>query len=203
MATRRKKPRRPGTLRQEAWWRSARFRQHARALALRNSAALARGPKCGARAKSTGEPCRRPAMKNGRCRHHGGRTPKGDNWHVVQLPNDPRSPASGQKRARKLRDRERVDLRCRQRKWGMTPEERAAHDAWHRAHPPGKASRRARARVQRVGRAETEELLHRPDPPKSAEMLENEKYLAEARAQLAAFEAAREMEEEQELELLS
>jgi hypothetical protein len=39
-------------------------------------------PRCGARRKSTGTPCRAPAMPNGRCRVHGGpstgpRTPEG------------------------------------------------------------------------------------------------------------------------------
>lgn len=32
---------------------------------------------CGATSKRTGFPCRQPAMKNGRCRLHGGKTPKG------------------------------------------------------------------------------------------------------------------------------
>jgi hypothetical protein len=35
--------------------------------------ALALHPRCGARAKTTGCPCRGWAMKNGRCRMHGGR----------------------------------------------------------------------------------------------------------------------------------
>jgi len=29
---------------------------------------------CGAKAKRTGRPCRQPAMKNGRCRLHGGKS---------------------------------------------------------------------------------------------------------------------------------
>lgn len=29
-------------------------------------------PKCGAHARSSGKPCQRPAMANGRCYHHGG-----------------------------------------------------------------------------------------------------------------------------------
>ena len=40
------------------------------------------GPRCGATCKRTGQPCRGPAMVNGRCRMHGGtstgpRTPEG------------------------------------------------------------------------------------------------------------------------------
>jgi len=29
-------------------------------------------PRCGAKAKSTGKPCRARALKNGRCKYHGG-----------------------------------------------------------------------------------------------------------------------------------
>lgn len=35
------------------------------------------GPTCGATAKRTGEPCKAPAMSNGRCRVHGGTSLKG------------------------------------------------------------------------------------------------------------------------------
>jgi hypothetical protein len=34
--------------------------------------ALAQHPKCGAHSRRTGNPCRQPAMPNGRCRMHGG-----------------------------------------------------------------------------------------------------------------------------------
>lgn len=35
-------------------------------------AAADRAPRCGARRKATGAPCRAPAMVNGRCHKHGG-----------------------------------------------------------------------------------------------------------------------------------
>ena len=35
-------------------------------------AAAVAAPRCGARRKRTGEPCRAPAMSNGRCHKHGG-----------------------------------------------------------------------------------------------------------------------------------
>ena len=38
-------------------------------------AALALHPRCGAHARTTGEPCKLPAMANGRCRLHGGLSP--------------------------------------------------------------------------------------------------------------------------------
>lgn len=36
--------------------------------------ALEDHPKCGAHCRTTGNPCRNPAMKNGRCRMHGGKS---------------------------------------------------------------------------------------------------------------------------------
>lgn len=35
--------------------------------------AMQQAPRCGAHARTTGQPCRSPAMKNGRCRMHGGK----------------------------------------------------------------------------------------------------------------------------------
>ncbi len=37
-------------------------------------AALVLHPRCGAYCRSTGEPCKNAAMKNGRCRMHGGKS---------------------------------------------------------------------------------------------------------------------------------
>ena len=36
--------------------------------------ALAAHPRCGAQCRTTGQPCRNPAMTNGRCRMHGGKS---------------------------------------------------------------------------------------------------------------------------------
>jgi len=36
--------------------------------------ALELHPKCGAKCKRTGEPCKNASMKNGRCRMHGGKS---------------------------------------------------------------------------------------------------------------------------------
>ena len=50
-------------------------------------------PKCGARRRTDGEPCRQPVAEEGkRCRYHGGATPKGRDWHRVQLPAPGASP---------------------------------------------------------------------------------------------------------------
>lgn len=35
---------------------------------------LFNAPRCGAHARRTGKPCMAPAMKNGRCRMHGGKS---------------------------------------------------------------------------------------------------------------------------------
>ncbi len=34
-------------------------------------------PRCGAHARTTGKPCRKAAMANGRCRNHGGKSLSG------------------------------------------------------------------------------------------------------------------------------
>ncbi len=40
---------------------------------IRPEARLQAAARCGAYARTTGQPCRGPAMKNGRCRMHGGK----------------------------------------------------------------------------------------------------------------------------------
>lgn len=35
--------------------------------------AMHAAPRCGAHARTTGQPCKSPAMQNGRCRMHGGK----------------------------------------------------------------------------------------------------------------------------------
>src|SRR5215467_3704776 len=63
-----------------------RVRARLEALVMANAA-----PRCGARSKRTGKPCRAAAMRNGRCKVHGGnstgpRTPEGLlQWLQVEL----------------------------------------------------------------------------------------------------------------------
>jgi hypothetical protein len=104
---------------------------------------------CGAKAKSSGEPCRNPGMENGRCRLHGGLTPKGKNWHRVQWPA---SDAPPEKLEKKLRELKRRQLRREARVAAMTPEERARYEAWHRTHRAGSPTDRARLRHDREAR---------------------------------------------------
>jgi len=41
----------------------------------RANGGLALHPRCGAHCRTTGQPCRNPSMRNGRCRMHGGKSP--------------------------------------------------------------------------------------------------------------------------------
>lgn len=105
-------------------------------------------PKCTATAKSTGEQCRDLAMPNGKCFRHGGATPKGADWHKKQWPNGKR-PDAVAKAEEKLRAHEKKAKGRERRLALMTPDERAAHEAWHRSHRPTSPADRARARADR------------------------------------------------------
>lgn len=122
--------------------------------------------RCGAHAKITGEPCRQIAMPNGRCYFHGGATPRGDRWHKLQPPK------AGPAHARKFQGKmivveRRAGKRSRQLD-KMTPEERAAHKEWQRAHEPGppakRAAERARRKQNREAREHYQRTLNEPRP---------------------------------------
>lgn len=168
--------RRPGprTPAQEAWARSSRFRETGRAMMKRFNLLRAFGPKCGARTRRDGHPCQHPAMANGRCFRHGGRTPKGDQWHQPQWP-DADAPNWEAKLHRKLRDRERAAKKRAVQLKAMTPEERAAHGAWQRAHKPGSAAKRTMARKERADAAAFRAVIDaRPLPQTKAETARQE-----------------------------
>lgn len=60
--------------------------------------------KCGAYSRRTGKPCRQPAMKNGRCRIHGGKStgpPKG-NQNALKHGFYTREAIAGRKDIRRL-----------------------------------------------------------------------------------------------------
>lgn len=105
-------------------------------------------PRCGATAKSTGQPCQLEAMANGRCCHHGGKTPSGDQWHKTQWPKGS-APDAEQKLGRKLKAAERAAKKRARRLAEMTPDERQRHDEWQWTHRPGPPSVRAAARDRR------------------------------------------------------
>lgn len=136
---------------------------------------------CGAKARSTGEPCRQiPAKGRKRCKFHGGATPRGDGgdgWHTpafpAGLPVD--SPHSARMKATKRRQQ-------RARVAKMTPEERAGHAEWHRAHKPGSKSARAQGRQNRDARRWLASLGQDTAAAPTPEIAE----LREARAKLSA-----------------
>ena len=69
---------------QQIWLRSARFNQIRLTSLKLARLRIAHGAKCGAARKSDGLPCQNLPLQNGRCRFHGGRTPKGKQRHMVQ-----------------------------------------------------------------------------------------------------------------------
>lgn len=114
-------------------------------------------PKCGAKARTTGEPCKQPVEEVGkRCRYHGGATPRGKEWHRRQLPKRGTSLATWEKResARMARDR-----KAEARRAAMTPEERAAHEERRKPKQPGTPLERARRKSNREAKAMLAELM--------------------------------------------
>lgn len=148
---------------QTAWVRSVKFRAAARqGLALGLAARLA-AKRCGAKAKSTGEPCRAPALENGRCGAHGGKTPRGDQWHRVQL-DRAKTPTALAKLDSKITKRA-AEAKARQRRLEhMTPEDRERHEAWQQSHKPGSAGQRAAQRAERKQNEWLREFVNETTP---------------------------------------
>lgn len=135
------------------WWRSERFREIGRRQCEKLNRERRAKPKCGAARKSDGEPCQRPAMANGRCVLHGGKTPKGDQWHVTQWPKKTQARAT-EKMNRKLRNIERDAKELQQRLASMSADEHAEYEKWKRARKPGPAAARALKRQEAKSAAE-------------------------------------------------
>lgn len=148
------------TPRQRAWRHSEQFRKIARAAITEWNALMEPAPVCGARVKKTGEPCQQPALANGRCRLHGGLTPKGDDWHKPRWPSKDSAKAE-QKLNRKLADIEKRRRAKAERLAAMTPEELARHALWQRRHRPGSAAARKAACEQIRQDRETRERMAR------------------------------------------
>lgn len=159
--------RKPPSDAQRAWAASPRFREIGSRQCRKMNAERWAGPRCGAKRKHDGEPCTHLPMANGRCRFHGGRVPKGKDWHVRQKP----AATSTEAVERKIRERVRVAKRRAARLAAMTPEGRAEHEAWQRAHKPGDPKRRAADRARRQRDREAGEFVRqeRPETRRSAE----------------------------------
>lgn len=118
-------------------------------------------------------------MENGRCFWHGGATPRGKDWHRVQWPADPK------KLNRKLRDRERIERRRKERVEAMTDEERASYERHRLACRPGTPAERASRRARRKQAKEAMQLIQRhreavADPMQAALAAEIEALKAKA-----------------------
>lgn len=146
--------RRARTIKQKAWTNSVRFRAIALAALQRINTGRSGMALCGARKRSDGSPCRNPALANGRCRFHGGRTPKGAGWHKPRFPEK-----AAEKFLKKELELERRKRKREVRLRSMTPEQRAAHEEWKKTHRPGSAAARARARQDREAGALISKLL--------------------------------------------
>ncbi|WP_283800835.1 HGGxSTG domain-containing protein [Nitratireductor sp. GZWM139] len=118
-------------------------------------------PRCGARRKSDGEPCQNIGMANGRCRLHGGKTPKGEGWRKPQWP----ATGSVERREAKLRGKLAMleeRRKERERKLArMSPEERQRwQERWGGdVMRPGSAEERQAAKAARKAGKETRGLL--------------------------------------------
>lgn len=160
-------PKRPGaplSPRAKAWLNSPEFHT-VRIEALRRfNRKRLNGTRCGATAKSTGRQCQQPSMANGKCRFHGGRTPSGTEWHVVQYKRKDKPGAMARVDAKAARYAKTREKR-RQSVVLMTEERRAAHKKWQSTHQPGSPGARARLRAERKANAEFRARMERPAPP--------------------------------------
>ena len=145
-----------------AWRESRRFKLMSRAAGLKGLEAAKRVPRCNAKAKSTGEPCRLPAMPNGKCRIHGGATPSGAEWHKLRLPARGETRGLAKFEAKAARAKEKRD--ARRSLALMSPEDRERHQRWHATHAPGSPAERAYRRQQRATRAMINKLLAGDEP---------------------------------------
>lgn len=144
-------------------------------------------PKCGAMSKTTGQPCRQMPMENGRCYYHGGRTPKGKDWHKPSWPKKT-APDAEQKVVARLRNLERAEKQRQKRLAKMTPDERAAYDKWKRDHPTGTPAQREAKRLARKQNADARARWAQPRPerPLDPERAAIASRIAELRARIAA-----------------
>ncbi|MDV6224668.1 HGGxSTG domain-containing protein [Nitratireductor aquimarinus] len=141
--------------------RSAEGREKSRKAISEWNARRAEMPRCGARRKSDGEPCQNIGMANGRCRLHGGKTPKGEGWRKPQWP------ATGSAERREVKLRSKLAMleerrKERERKLArMSPEERQRwQERWGGdVIRPGSAEERQAAKAARKAGKETRGLL--------------------------------------------
>lgn len=175
--------------RPSAWAQSAEFRAIARRQCAKMNAANAQRPRCSAIAKSTSVQCTQPAMQNGKCRFHGGKTPRGDQWHRVQWP-DGGAPDATHKLNRKLETLEKRARARRRRLARMSPEALAAYERWQATHQPGPAAKRAAERERQRWAAAAVADLSTPAQQPSPELRALQQQIADLEAEIAAMDEA-------------
>lgn len=145
-------------------------------------------PKCRAKSRTTGEKCRQFSMENGLCYYHGGRTPKGKDWHKPQWPKKS-SPDAERKMVARLRDLEKREKQRQKRLAKMTEEERAAFDKWHRDRPLGTPAQREAKRLASKQNKDARARFLQPTPARLVDpkMEAIQARIAELRAQIAAM----------------
>lgn len=171
---------------QRAWLRSPAF--HAARLAglKKGRLKMRLGQKCGAVAKSTGQPCSKLALANGRCRYHGGLSPKGNDWHRVQYQN---AAGSEVKLAKKLREVDRRRKKQAAQVAAMSPDERARHEEWARTHRPMSPAAREQRRQDRDARKRWAGLGERSVPQAGEEAAAIASTIATLKARRSALAA--------------
>ena len=145
------------------WQQSAEWREIARQHCLKMNAERRLKPKCGATNKKDGEPCKNLAMENGRCKWHGGKSPKGKEWHKTQFP-DGKSRNAVARAERKLADKRRIEKARNKRLASLTPEQRLEYEKWKSAHTPGPKAERERRRQERASNEDLRRRLAEPHP---------------------------------------
>ncbi len=134
-----------------------------------NAERVASGARCGARRRSDGEPCQQIVLfPNGRCRLHGGKTPKGKDWHKVQYPGPGTPIEAAMRKERVVAKRQKKRALARAEKLAaMTPEQRARYDHQFakRVMTPGPAAPRIRTRKAREQAKWVQELIAPPAEP--------------------------------------
>ena len=130
-------------------------------------------------------------MANGVCYYHGGRTPKGKDWHKPRWPKKT-APDAERKMVARLRDLERAEKQRQKRLAKMSAEERAAFDKWHRERPTGTPAQRAAKKRARQQNEEARAIFAQAQKPRpmSAEVAALQAQIEELEALRAALGAA-------------
>lgn len=157
---------------------AARAAEHGRKAGPANLRALWQRPKCAAIARTTGVRCGNPGMGNGKCRLHGGLSPKGKNWGRIRPP-EADTPHEKRKYLRRLENAERRRQRQEAVRATLPVDERARREKRSTDFISGSKPERAAVKADKASRAWARELFSKPqeNAPKTAERQALEKLL--------------------------